>query len=248
MPRARAPAPHHAIVRGRRAMTAESPQFNAEELALLYRIARTLLEASEREYGELLATILDTTIEALGADRGFVVIREGEGFHATVARNFRSEALSQAEEEVSTSIAATVLEQGRALLVGDAQTSEPFRDRKSVMRLSLRSVLCGPLVASNEAFALIYLENREITNAFTEGHRRLLDEICALAAPRLRAAILVAHAKKRAREFDTLLGESDGIITADEGMAAMLRTVRQIAPTDLPVLIQGETGTGKELV
>jgi len=31
-------------------------------------------------------------------------------------------------------------------------------------------------------------------------------------------------------------------------MAELLATVKQIAPTELPVLIQGETGTGKELI
>lgn len=229
-------------------LAGEAVQFNAGELALLYKVARTLLEAHEREYGELLATILDATIEALGADRAFVVVRDDGGFRATVARNFRSEALTKAEEEISTSISGAVVEHGHAMLIGDALSSDAFSAHGSVRRLSLRSVLCAPLVASNEAFAIIYLENRQITNAFTERHRNLLDEICRLAAPRLRAAVLVDHARKRAREFDALLGESDGIVTADDEMAALLQTVRQIAPTDLPVLVQGETGTGKELV
>lgn len=42
-------------------MAEEEIQFNAEELTLLYRVARTLLY--EREYGELLAGLLDATIE-----------------------------------------------------------------------------------------------------------------------------------------------------------------------------------------
>ena len=227
---------------------AEGVQFNAGEVSLLYKVARALLEAHEHEYGELLATVLDATIEALGADRGFVVVRDESGYRATVARNFRSEALTKAEEEISTSIAGAVMESGRALLLDDALSSEAFSAHGSVRRLSLKSVLCAPLVASNEAFALIYLENRQITNAFTERHRILLDEICAMSAPRLRGAVLVDHARRRAQELDALLGDTDGIVTADEEMLALLRTVRQIAPTDLPVLIQGETGTGKELI
>lgn len=224
----------------------EADKFNGEELALLYRTARVLLE--EREYGELLAGVLDAAIEGLGADRGFVVVREEGRYRATVARNFRSEALDEAEAEVSSSISSAVLESGRAVLVGDALDSERFRNNPSVKRLVLRSVLCAPLVASEEAFALIYLENRDAANRFGERQRELLDEICRLAAPRLRAAVLVEHARRRAQELDAALGESDGIVTADAALAAVLGTVRQIAPTDLPVLIQGETGTGKELV
>lgn len=174
-------------------------EFNAEQLKLLYRVARTLLE--EGEYGELLAKLLDATIEGLGADRGFVVVREeasqGRTFRATVSRNFKSEALTQAEEEVSSSISAAVAEQGRALLLGDALGSAQFGENPSVKRLGLRSLLCAPLVASQEAFALIYLENRDIANRFSEQHRQLLDEICRLAAPRLRTAVTIEHARRR---------------------------------------------------
>ncbi len=231
-------------------MAEESIPFSAEELGLLYRVARTLL--GEREYGELLADLLDATINGLSADRGFVVVREsgagGVAFRAAVARNFKSEALEKAEEEVSSSISNAVVEEGRALLIGNALDSARFRDHPSVKRLGLRSLLCAPLVASNESFALIYLENRDISNRFTERHRQLLDEICHLAAPRLGTAVAIEHARKRAHDLESALGETDGIITADAGMSELLKTVRQVATTDLPVLIQGETGTGKELV
>jgi Nif-specific regulatory protein/two-component system response regulator HydG len=220
--------------------------FNTEEIALLYRIAQTLLQ--EHEYGEILADVLDVTIEGLGADRGFVVVREEGKFRAAVARNFASESLTEAEEEVSDAISEAVVRQERSLLIGDALSAELLRDRSSVHRLGLRSVLCGPLAASNEAFALIYLENRQVSNCFTERHRELLDEICRLAAPRLRTAVAVAHATKRARMLEDGLDASCGIVTADPGLVAVLKTARQVAPTDLPVLIQGETGTGKELV
>ena len=149
-------------------MNREDPP--TEHLSLLYRVSRALLK--EGEYGELLSGLLDTLIEGLGADRGFVVVREGGEFRATAARNFRSEALSRAEEAVSRSIAASVMEKGSAILIGDASTTEPYSRQASVQQLSLRSVLCAPLVASDEAFALIYLENRQVTNCFTEEQTR----------------------------------------------------------------------------
>ncbi|HLL89648.1 MAG TPA: sigma-54 dependent transcriptional regulator [Tepidisphaeraceae bacterium] len=40
----------------------------------------------------------------------------------------------------------------------------------------------------------------------------------------------------------------EGIIGTSPGLQAVVRTARQVAPSDLPVLILGESGTGKELV
>jgi transcriptional regulator with GAF, ATPase, and Fis domain len=217
-----------------------------ERLELLYRVSRTLLQ--EGEYGELLSRLLDALIEGLRADRGFIVVREAEEFRATASRNFRSEALSRAEEAVSHSIARSVMETGRAVLIGDASITEPYNKQPSIQQLSLRSVLCAPLVTSDEAFALIYLENRQVSNCFTEEQRELLDEVCALAAPRLRAAVAMSQAQRRAEALEVTHSQSDGILTADPAMERVLQTVRQIATTDLPVLIEGETGTGKELI
>jgi len=181
-------------------MTVNQENPTAEQLSLLYRVSRALLK--EGEYGELLSGLLDTLIEGLGADRGFVVVREAGEFRATAARNFRSEALSQAEEAVSGTIARKVMESGKAVLIGDASITEPYSKQPSILQLSLRSVLCAPLVASDEAFALIYLENRKITNCFTEDQRDLLDAVCALAAPRLRAAVAMWQAQRRAEALE----------------------------------------------
>ena len=116
----------------------------AEHLGLLYRVSRALLK--EGEYGEILSGLFDTLIEGLGADRGFVVVREAGEFRATAARNFRSEALSQAEEAFSRSIARTVMESGRAVLIGDASITEPYSKHLSIHQLAVRSVLCLSLI------------------------------------------------------------------------------------------------------
>ena len=221
-------------------------QSSSDDANVLYSIARSLLQ--EHDYGELLTNILDMTIQALGADRGCVVARENGEFRATAARNFRNETLAERESEISTTIAGLAVEEGRVLAVPNAQESAILRDKKSVRRLHLRSVLCAPLIVSNDAFAVIYLENREISNRFNESHERLLSEICALAAPRLHTAVAIESARHRARDLELSQGQSDGIITADPSMGIVLQTLAKIAPTELTVLIQGETGTGKELL
>jgi DNA-binding NtrC family response regulator len=50
--------------------------------------------------------------------------------------------------------------------------------------------------------------------------------------------------KVRLRQQDV----TQGIITEDPAMKDLLATLERVAPSDLPVLVQGETGTGKELI
>jgi transcriptional regulator with GAF, ATPase, and Fis domain len=221
-------------------------QLPAQATMVLYQIARNLLQ--ERDYGELLTSVLDMTIQALGADRGCVVVRENNEFRASVARNFRHEDLSEREREISSSVANIAVSEGKMLLINDAQESELIRNKKSVRRLHMRSLLCAPLIASNGAVALIYLENREICNHFQAHHAELLSEICALATPRLHTAVAIESARQKVRDAEVSAGDSDGILTADPVMRQVLETLAKVAPTQLPVLIQGESGTGKELL
>jgi len=221
-------------------------EHSAEDERALYRIARSLLQ--EHDYGDLLTHVLDLTIQALRADRGCIVVRENDGYRATVARNFRNEALSERERDISTTIANTTVREGKVLNVGDALTADDLKSRKSVRRLQLRSVLCAPLIVRDEAFALVYLENRQVSNHFQESDQQLLSEICGLVTPRLHIAIATESARRKLRELAAAYGDNDGILTAHPAMLQVLEMLAKIAPTTLPVLIQGETGTGKELV
>jgi hydrogenase-4 transcriptional activator len=45
-----------------------------------------------------------------------------------------------------------------------------------------------------------------------------------------------------------LSDDVDGIVGADAGLRDVMRDVEQVAPTDAPVLLLGETGSGKEVV
>jgi transcriptional regulator of acetoin/glycerol metabolism len=138
-----------------------------------------------------------------------------------------------------------VLETGKAVLIGNALDS--YKHQPSVQRLSLRSGLCAPCWPHLKR-SLSSTSRTEIAQKFTNRQRELLDEICTLSAARLHGRSRSNRQDVKRVNWKATLGEADGIVTADPAVAAVLETARQVAETDLPVLIQDETGTGKELV
>jgi len=104
--------------------------------------------------------------------------------------------------------------------------------------MRLRSVLCLPLTLGGRVLGTFYLDRRETGSPFPERHAQELTVIAALAVPFL---VQMARPAPSAEEAtDALVGDSDV-------MCAVRRLVERIAPTDLCVLLVGETGTGKEV-
>lgn len=65
---------------------------------------------------------------------------------------------------------------------------------------------------------------------------------------RAAEAVLLVHENQRLREQLDDQFSFENIICTSAAMKQVIRVLCQVAPTDLPILIIGETGTGKELV
>jgi hydrogenase-4 transcriptional activator len=117
--------------------------------------------------------------------------------------------------------------------------------------------LIGPLVSTHSTYGLLLLQMRpsprstaeqeKICQALLEPFAVALDNDCRLRELRfLREA---AEADKRA--LLARLGRedlSDPIVGADGGLRSVMERVALVARSDLPVLIFGETGSGKEVI
>jgi DNA-binding NtrC family response regulator len=85
-----------------------------------------------------------------------------------------------------------------------------------------------------------HLALRQARRALEEQNARLREEIEAHNRSKGTIECLVAEIRS-AHDFDGILGESPALL-------GLLEQVGQVAATDSTVLIQGETGTGKELI
>lgn len=229
-------------------MEGEAVPRRQRELESLYGLARELLQGGE--YDQILDAILRHTVEALRAERGFLVLLRGESFDFKVVRGWRRDELESARDTVSRSILQEALRAEGALLVEDALSDPRFGKKQSVARLQLRSVLAAPLRLESKVVGALYVEIRAAA-AFGEPERVLFSEILSLSAQALTASLkrLVLEERNSALERDLLARYSfPGVITKDAAFLRVLESVARVAKSGLPVLVQGQSGTGKELI
>ncbi len=219
-----------------------------QRFVALHRFAQKLMSSASLQ--ELFESLLDELIALTGADKAFLLLALGGEPKVHVARNIDNEPLVKGDEAISDSIVGQVLETGEPLIVADALSHEVFRSSKSVMRLKLSSVMCVPLKARGTTLGLIYLGNDNAINHFG---RELLDTVMVFAAE--GGLILESAVARRDLEVkvDNLAHELEDrrfgeIIGACDSMRDIYKKISRIATTDISVLVEGETGTGKELV
>ncbi|MEI9478378.1 MAG: sigma 54-interacting transcriptional regulator [Deltaproteobacteria bacterium] len=169
-------------------------------------------------------------------------------------------------------IAGSVLREGRAIMVGDVR-EEPRFVSAAGLNSSVRSLICYPIKDKDQVVGVFNLSHSK-AKAFSEGHKMAL----AYVSNQVGAALTSARFFLEIQEMDRLLkdsGESfsretpplppvpksstfvevgevyhenEIFIYASDKMHRIKEMLDQVANTDVTILIQGESGVGKEVV
>ncbi len=233
------------------ASTQEQPGVPGRELASLRRLTRFSEHLlSSTDLTKLLESLMDECIDVARADKGFLILMEGPHPRVKVARNVQRETLEDALERVSDSIVNKVVAAQRPLIIADALDDPEFNNSESVVNLKLLSVMCVPLMHRGELFGLIYLGNDRLVNRFDQRALDTLTIFAAQASLLVQNALMVNELKLENTTLKTRLEEQayGDIIGACQSMKDVYKRIDKIAPTDISVLIIGDTGTGKELI
>jgi Nif-specific regulatory protein/two-component system response regulator HydG len=223
-----------------------------ESYRAVLQIAKLLLAEEDPE--RTAETLFRRLLEETGAERGFIVVREGNSFEQRFDVRFAREGLTQEEARFSRTLVREAIATQELVHSADLHADARFVGTESAAWIGACSVLVAPLQHAGVVFGVVYLEHRHAAgeaDPFDEEARRFLLEISEVAALFLRRAVERAAARHERRVLeDELFAKHDfrGIVTLAPPMIALLKTVAQVADSDATVLVRGETGTGKELV
>ncbi len=123
--------------------------------------------------------------------------------------------------------------------------------------LGMRAVCAVPLIHRGEAIGVLAISRREpqsITAQETQMLAQVADQV-AMAVNNAIAFRRIAELRDRLGQEKQYLEEEialerrfDDVVGESKGLRLVLKEIETVAPTDATVLIQGETGTGKELL
>ena len=223
--------------------------------------------ASSQGLEELLENIVEMALHITGAGRGFLVLLDGERVQAQVSLGEFDFELDP-ELSFSTTVVREAARLGRGLISTDAANDERFEEQRSVRELDLHAVLCVPFEWGESVHGALYVDHQDVGNTFDE---RDLEAVSALAD---QASIAIGTLRRR-EEIEALNGRLTdrvelqdlelrrtraelrregrtppvgGLIGDSDAIRSVHATIQRLGPTDLPVLVTGPSGSGKDLI
>jgi Nif-specific regulatory protein len=214
---------------------------------------RTLLDLGKADnVRTFLSRALELVVDITRATKGYIELYDKDEIdhppptpHWSLARGWSEDELARIRTNLSRGVIAEAIATGQTVCTS-ANDDPRFRDRHSVREWRIEAVLCAP-IGTGPPLGVIYLQERRDHGPFTEEDVARVETLAEHLAP-FTDRLLIRSERQRALDATaeprkTL--RADGFIGRSAVVASVLRSVSQVAPLDVSVLLTGPSGTGK---
>ena len=174
--------------------------------------------AENRPLADLFQVILDLAIQAVNAQRGVLLILEGD---TLVPKAHKGDGF-----RISSAVRDRVLNEKSSILVRDAQLDDAFKGRMSIVEQKVHTMMAVPLQTKDRIIGLIYVDSPFILREFTK------DDLSLLTVMANVAGIKIEHARLAEVE------EGERIMKRDLSQAADIQ--RRMLPEGAPTVANAD--------
>lgn len=184
----------------------------------------------------LFPKILEVVQDVLRADAAVLDIAGEKPLHLT------------RPEQVSISISAIRLAKSENKAVVWNQLDDDSADlSKSIVQNQLTSIMVSPFRTPDSESGYLYLQRAAREEPFTEDDSKLFDAFVGVCEKFAFAAFDRLRDKESLDVLKNVKRKGD-IIYSSKSMDDVVTLADKLAPLPMPVIIRGETGTGKEVI
>ena len=188
-----------------------------------------------KDEDELLGTVLSNAMNCYGAKQGFLALMDSH--NELVYRVVENFDVRKEQSDIQHDLIQEVLDRQCAIL----------SNGKGKKKGKAKVVFCVPLMQSGRATGCLYLV-RDDASALQATERLLLEMVALCGSSFMQNIRNRRRLEVEREEVKTRLAVQDKTIVRSDKMVRLFEDIRTIAPINVPVLIFGEPGCGKELV
>ncbi len=164
----------------------------------------------------------------------------------------------QIEPPLEGSVVGQVISTGKSLIENDLVENEGYHaELAEKTGFTSRNLICSPIraMSGNRIIGAIQLLNKRDEEHFTREDLDRLDEIAHFLSLSIESVVLnqeiltlASSIEKEVDRFEQDMVSGIALIAESPAMREVINLVNVISSTPVNVLIQGENGTGKELI
>ena len=238
-------------------------------LRLLYEAQKRIGAAGDLH--DVLVAICDATFDIVPkATHATIILRDdeeeagkpvGASGYVPILTRVRGQEGESGAIPITRSVFRKVVSERAAVVAADAPND--VGQTESLMGASIRSTLGVPLWRGEEILGVIQVDNRVTAGVFTSADLEVMAVLAhgaSLAVANARLVKRLRSAEERLKKENAFLkgreetrrtggkGGQPEIIGESQAIHALIQQLDKVVDTRVTVLIEGETGTGKELI
>jgi len=214
------------------------------ELNQIIQMLNTMEDPSK-----LAPMLLELAMDRIGAQRGLIYLKREKSDELARRASIR---IGDAEElTYSRTIAEMVYESKQPFFSDDVSIDELLGTSESIRQGLIRSIACLPLTRRGEVEGILYLGFGKVTRRLGEPEKAHVVLIANLISTVLTQSLLISQLQDSVHVVPSQVVEHGGykdVIGNSRKMQQVYRSMQLIATRDIPTILLGESGVGKELI